>query len=129
MQDPRHSIDTAQREREFRQQFSGPTYSIPEDYFTPTGMRFTSQFDRDCCKILDAFSSFRSDNGVDRQSYLDTFHPQSWSKLAESKKAKHTLSNCDNCSTHLCSFISPSSRDTNLSKVSQLSRSNSGVRE
>ena len=71
----RSSIDTQNRALNFRAQFSMcPKYGIPENYFECSRKDGTSQFDRDCNKILDGFASkFRTDMNMDRDSYLKNF--------------------------------------------------------
>ena len=94
----RRNIDIKQRSDQFRSQFCTPTYSIPDEYFTPTSKDHCSLFDRDCTKILDGFRmKFPSKKGHSRESYLDEFSFLKWSELEMSEKIKHTLSNCTQC--------------------------------
>ena len=95
----RSSINTQNRALNFRAQFSMcPNYGIPENYFEQSRKDGTSQFDRDCNKILNGFASkFRTDIDMDRDSYLIRFSSGSWSELPTVEKHRHTLSNCDRC--------------------------------
>ena len=54
----RKNIDIEERAQKFRSQFSDcRDYSIPEAYFEPRGKDGTSQFDRDCNKILNGYTT------------------------------------------------------------------------
>ena len=92
----RQSIDTDKRARAFRQQFS--TYSFPDKYFEVSGKDGTTQFDRDCDRILDSFKSkFLAGAQDDRKGYLDTFSLAKWHELPVAERKQHSLSNCVSC--------------------------------
>ena len=83
----RQSIDVAKRQTAFKEQFSS-TYSFTEDYFSVRSKN-TTQFDRDCNKILDGFKS--------KLSYLNTFSYSKWCELPITERRQHSLSNCVRC--------------------------------
>jgi hypothetical protein len=83
-------------QRELLSQFT--TYSFPDDYFETTGKDKTTQFDRDCSKILDGFKmKFLAGGRGDRKKYLDTFSGAKWHRLPVVEKKEHSLSNCIRC--------------------------------
>ena len=86
-------IDTKQRATKFREQF-GSTFSLTDPYFKVSDKKSTSQFDRDCKKIMDGFSGKFPVN-TDRKTYVKTF--SEWGKLSLEEKKKHSLSSCDRC--------------------------------
>lgn len=92
-----------QRAEKFQYQFTAPaTYGIPNGYFVPTGKDHTSQFDRDCSKIVDGFSmKFKghSKEFNSHLSYLDEFSIEKWSELSLLEKSQHTMSECIRCFT------------------------------
>lgn len=92
----RQTIDISKRASNFRGQFS--TYSFPDDYFEVRGKDKTTQFDRDCTKILDSFKlKFLAGGRGDRKKYLDTFSIAKWHQLPVVERKEHTLSNCIRC--------------------------------
>ena len=94
----RRDIDIARRSQKFQEQFGTlPTYSIPEEYFTPTSADHLTQFDRDCTKILDGFHRMKFRGGLNRESYLTRFSLAEWCELALSEKEQHTMSRCTRC--------------------------------
>lgn len=95
----RQTIDTQSRLTNFQSQFGNhPSFCIPEGYFEPSGKRNTTQFNRDCNKLLDGFKvKFRVESGYGRASYLDTFSLARWLKLSTLEKNQHTLSKCNRC--------------------------------
>ena len=91
-QNARETIDIAKRTKNFKEQFSS-TYCLPDRYFTvSSGKDNTTQFDRDCNKILDGFKS-KFLAGGDRESYLNTFSHK-WYELSVEE---HSLANCATC--------------------------------
>lgn len=89
-------IDISRRATNFRGQFS--IYSFPDNYFEVRGKDKTTQFDRDCTKILDSFKlKFRAGGRGDGQKYLDTFSRARWHKLPVVERKEHSLSNCIRC--------------------------------
>ena len=96
----RKSIDSKQRAFNFRSQFSDcPNYGIPSDYFEPRGKDGSSQFDRDCQKILNGFTSLKwpSNSKIDRETYLMKFSSTKWSELSTTEKAMHSMTQCSHC--------------------------------
>ena len=94
----RQDIDKPKRLNSFRSQFGPhPQYKIPDGYFEVNG-KGTTQFDRDCNKILDSFVKYRNvDIQFTKNSYLMNFSSSKWSKLPIAEKAQHTLGNCKRC--------------------------------
>ena len=90
----RQSIDTTRRAINFREQFS--TYCLPESYFKVSEKKNTSQFDRDCNRIIDGFKS-NFPFGTNRDSYLDTFSSSKWYELSVEERKRHSLGNCARC--------------------------------
>ena len=90
----RQSIDTTRRATKFREQFS--TYCLPESYFKVSGNKNTSQFDRDCKRIVDGFKS-KFPFGTNRDSYLATFSNSKWYELSVEERKRHSLGNCVRC--------------------------------
>lgn len=95
----RHTIDKKARSNNFKFQFSTcSSYGIPDGYFDSQDKHNQTQFDRDCSKILDGFKSkFRSDIGLGRDRYLQTFSFSKWAELFSIEKSQHTLGRCNRC--------------------------------
>ena len=122
------SIDRQKRALNFRSQFNMcPNYGIPDGYFETVNKDGTSQFDRDCAKVLDAFKSkWPRGFTVDRKLYLEKFSAAKWSELPNAEKNMHTLSRCDKCTELHYSYqrafpLKPVYEHTSLSLV-QLDR-------
>ena len=95
-QHARQEIDVSKRKIDFRGQFS--TYSFPDNYFEVSGKDKTTQFERDCNKILDSFKlKFLAGGRGDREKYLDTFSIARWHELPVAERKEHSLSNCIRC--------------------------------
>ena len=92
-QSARQTIDIAKRQSSFKDQFSS-TYCFPADYFNVKSKN-TTQFDRDCNKILDGFK--KTFSGCSRESYLNMFSYSKWCALHETERRQHSLSNCVKC--------------------------------
>ena len=82
-QHARQFIDIPKRAINFRTQFS--TYHFPENYFKESGKNRTTQFDRDCNKILDGFKA-KFSGRMDRESYLTNFSHSKWCELPAEEK-------------------------------------------
>ena len=93
-QHARQSIDTLRRATNFREQFS--SFCLPESYFKVSEKKKTSQFDRDCQRIVDGFRS-KFPFGTNRDSYLETFSNSKWYGLSVEERNRHSLSNCVRC--------------------------------
>ena len=99
----RSSIDISQRELNFRTEFT--TYSFPDKYFEKRTKDGTSQFERNCNRILDGFNhKFRG-----RDSYLATFSHSKWCALSATKRSSIWWAIADNAMTctKMHSFPSP----------------------
>lgn len=94
----RENIDIMERARKFRSQFNDcRDYGIPEGYFEPRGKDGTSQFDRDCSKILNGFTTLKWPRSTDKEAYLAKFSTKNWSELPTAEKGTHTMSKCVRC--------------------------------
>ena len=95
-QNARETIDISKRCKKFREQFSS-TYGLPDRYFTAKSSKDNkTQFDRDCCKILDGFKS-KFLAGGNRELYLNAFSHSKWSQLSADERKKHSLGKCAGC--------------------------------
>ena len=95
-QNARETIDISKRCKKFREQFSS-TYGLPDRYFTAKSSKDNkTQFDRDCCKILDGFKS-KFLAGGNRELYLNVFSHSKWSQLSADESKKHSLGKCAGC--------------------------------
>ena len=90
----RESIDTSQRATNFKMQFG--SNCLPEDYFSVSGYKNMTKFERDCNKILDGFKS-RFLQGGDKESYLETFSHSKWCELSVAERNLHSISKCVRC--------------------------------
>ena len=96
----RINLDKSSRSLQFKQLFDGaPNYEIPDDYFNLRASN-SSKFDERCEKVLAAFSQKWRPTEY-RSEYMSTFSTNNWRKLDDASKAKHTISDCDECyNTH-----------------------------
>ncbi len=80
---------------DFLELFDIPTYEIPTSLKGAIDGRH-SEFDKNCDKICSFFYK-KWYPATKRVEYTATFSIENWKLLIESKKSKHTLSNCDAC--------------------------------
>ena len=89
-------VDAGERYREL---FNSAQFVLGETFFTPASpLGGTSQFDRLCKKVRDAFMhGFRS--SAVKERYVKAFSSEMWEELAIAEKSRHSLSNCVACAT------------------------------
>ena len=87
-----------QRVTQFKQLFCEyPGFHLSDSYFMESnGKKNPSQFERDCSRINDAFSS-KWHPPAARLQYECQFSTTKWKGLSSDQKQKHSLSKCEAC--------------------------------
>ena len=86
------NVDRETRQNKFQELF--PYYKLSASYFES---RF-SVFDRHCKSIIEAWKK-RWNPGSSRAAYEEAFSIAKWEALSQSQKERHTLAQCNECST------------------------------
>ena len=82
----------------FRACFSGPQFTVGENYFVDVSTSAQSLFARHAERVRKAFSNgFQST--AHRNRYVQAFSSEKWAALSEAEKLGHSLSNCVACAT------------------------------